>query len=93
MSTATDVHARERAAGFAFGARMFLVALPLAGLAVAIAPVTFARALGAAAMLGSILGLLVSVAGLRLEAPTRWRALLGLPSRAHARHGDGALTH
>jgi hypothetical protein len=61
---------RSRAASgwFTFGVRLFAVALPLGLLIAAFAPVEFARMLGVVALVGSMLGLGISLAGRRLES-------------------------
>jgi hypothetical protein len=53
---------------FTFGVRLFAVALPLGILVAMFAPVDFARLLGAVALVGSMLGLAISLAGRRLES-------------------------
>ena len=60
---------------FAFGVRLFAVSLALGALVAVSAPVEFMRWLGAAALVGSVLGLALSLAGVRLEARGRWRSL------------------
>ena len=59
---------------FAFGVRLFGAALPIGLLVVLFAPVQFMEWLGAFALVGSIVGLAVSLAGLRLVSSSRWQA-------------------
>lgn len=60
-------HPDAFAAWFAFGVRLFAIALPLAMLVAMLAPVDFVRWLGAIALVGSVAGLGMSLAGKRLS--------------------------
>lgn len=60
---------------FGWGLNLFAGAWPLAVAFVIFAPVHFVRLLGAIAMVASTLGIVISLAGLRLASPSRWRAL------------------
>lgn len=68
-----DIDVAER--WFGWGLNLFAVAWPMAVAFVIFAPVEFVRLLGAIAMVASTLGIVISLAGLRLASPSRWRAL------------------
>jgi hypothetical protein len=74
---------------FEFGLALFAGALPVGVLLVVAAPLEFFHAVGAAIVAMGLIGLWISVIGLKLEDPQRWaqiRASLFRFSASSPRH-------
>ena len=60
---------------FEFGLLLFAAALPVGLILLLVAPVSFFHVLGAVIVGTGLIGVWISVLGLRLENPDRWTAL------------------